>query len=324
VRPGTSRIRRLVIRACWIALGACLLAEVALHFVLGNLAIVPIQADPGDGRCVGLAPGGSSSYTGWFLRIPPVEQEANALGYRGPERPEERGPGTVRIAVIGDSFTYGQGVAADVSLPASLETALARSSGCRVEVMNFGVPALNLHDELEQYRRFARRWRPDLVLLVLFHNDLDESVCALTDRPVQLALLTHWYLYRVLYMTISAGDILREDRSPPAERRRKTWALLDELKGATDADGARLGIVVLGDPAHDEPAFAADAAARGVPFDYLDRNPELPRHQIPGEGHLDPEGNRWLAERIAGWLTRERLLETPRCSPTSTRSSPSG
>jgi hypothetical protein len=68
------------------------------------------------------------------------EQFINIDGLRGPLVPKERTPGTIRIAAVGGSFTFGAGLATQETLPYLLERRLDAASPCRVEVINFAVP----------------------------------------------------------------------------------------------------------------------------------------------------------------------------------------
>ena len=96
----------------------------------------------------------------------------NALGYRGPARPHDRTDGTFRVAVLGDSFTFGWGVAADEAWPALLEERLATHlPGTAVEVLNFGVPGYNTWLQLLHWQRVVARYQPDAVLLGYYSND---------------------------------------------------------------------------------------------------------------------------------------------------------
>src|SRR5690242_10223894 len=85
--------RRRVTVALAVTLSTLLVLELLLSLALGNLDVAPFVLEPGDGRCVGLEPGGQSEYTGMVLRIPPVVHAVNEGGYRGPVRPKEVEPG---------------------------------------------------------------------------------------------------------------------------------------------------------------------------------------------------------------------------------------
>jgi len=118
---------------------------------------------------------------------------ANRLGFRGPDRPFARPPATRRIAVIGDSFVAGYGVADDAVFTARLErllngapaagnppsgqhpSAAERSGPVKTEVINLGRNGTSTIRELDLYERFGRRWQPDVVVLAFFlGNDLVE------------------------------------------------------------------------------------------------------------------------------------------------------
>src|SRR5690606_17281214 len=76
----------------------------------------------------------------WRLR-PDLDQEldgpwrvtSNAEGFRGPREYGPRGP--VRVAAVGDSWTFGWGVDDEDAWPARLEGLLQRKWGRPVEVL---------------------------------------------------------------------------------------------------------------------------------------------------------------------------------------------
>jgi hypothetical protein len=96
-----------------------------------------------------------------------VEQRVNAQGFRGPLIALERTPGTPRIACLGDSHTFGEGVAEEETWPAHLSRALAAP----VEVMNCGVNAYDTLQELLWLERRVLAYQPDLVILQYYIND---------------------------------------------------------------------------------------------------------------------------------------------------------
>jgi len=104
--------------------------------------------------------------------------------------PLSRSPNTFRIVVLGDSYTYGQGVERDKTFPAQLEQMLnAMGSNVRFEVVNLGFCGLNTITEKKiladyginpdtwepdpAYRGLA--YQPDLVLLEYTLNDSSTS-----------------------------------------------------------------------------------------------------------------------------------------------------
>ena len=161
-------------------------SEVVLRQFFGNLALAQLfQFRPGGGRCVALKPRSSVQYTGHRLRTAPVTQEVNAQGFRDETVPEDRNEPSLRIAVLGDSFTYGVGVVEKDMFAAEMGRLLRESRGMRyVEVINFGVPSLNMDEVSLHYDAFVLRWKPDVALWFMWHNDLDALFC---DRSGHMA-----------------------------------------------------------------------------------------------------------------------------------------
>jgi lysophospholipase L1-like esterase len=86
-----------------------------------------------------------------------------------PEKDESR----CRIAVFGDSLTYGYGVGEDRNYPRLIEAAL--SDRYRVEVLNLGVSGRQSADILVMMREYIPRLDPDLVVYGVCLNDLLDS-----------------------------------------------------------------------------------------------------------------------------------------------------
>jgi lysophospholipase L1-like esterase len=102
---------------------------------------------------------------------------ANSLGLRGPERSLDKPAGTRRIAVIGDSFIAGYGVADQEVLTVHLEQLLNAEFTPPTEVINVGRSGSSTVREYDLYRLVARRFSPEIVILAYFlGNDLREVV----------------------------------------------------------------------------------------------------------------------------------------------------
>ena len=141
------------------------LARVPVGTVQINRATVRRSANPRLG--FELRPGASVSAE--------VDYQVNAAGLRGREVEEEKLPGRRRVAVLGDSITFGYWVADGDAYPRQLEALLraARPAAEPVEVLNFGVPGYNLEQSLEVLRARALRFAPDAVVVGLCLNDLE-------------------------------------------------------------------------------------------------------------------------------------------------------
>lgn len=82
-------------------------------------------------------------------------------------------PARHRIALVGDSFTFGLEVRYEQTWGHQLEQAL----GTDYQVLNFGVDGYGTDQAYLRYRRDVVRWHPDVVILGLVSDDLNRSMC---------------------------------------------------------------------------------------------------------------------------------------------------
>jgi hypothetical protein len=117
----------------------------------------------------------------------------NSAGMRDEERSAD--PNAYRIAVFGDSFAFGQGVAADQTFPKQLEKKLQRDSGVPVQVFNFATPGLNTQAELSLLKDRYARFTPNLVI---FQYTLGDDSIGMVESP--------WNKFRIIRQ---AKDLFR-------------------------------------------------------------------------------------------------------------------
>jgi lysophospholipase L1-like esterase len=79
-----------------------------------------------------------------------------------------------RIAVVGDSFTFGSGVELEATFPKQMEKLLLLKK-IPAEVLNFGVIGYNMWQYNVVLEKKALPYHPDLVVLCLFQDDLGAS-----------------------------------------------------------------------------------------------------------------------------------------------------
>jgi hypothetical protein len=148
---------------------AFLVAEVAVR--LSGLAKVSLYTWDAY-RGWGLKPGAS----GWQREEGAGFVSVNRAGFRGPEWTIAKPAATLRVAVVGDSFTEAPQVAYEQTFCAVAERALGGCKGVgarKIQVMNFGTDAYGTAQELITLRRHVWQYSPDLVVLAFFSgNDL--------------------------------------------------------------------------------------------------------------------------------------------------------
>lgn len=129
----------------------------------------------------------------WDLQPGSLEPNGGDLindeGFRGPRIPRERVDGALRVALVGDSCTYGTGVEYPRTWGALLEERL-EEAGREVEILNAGVPGYTLFQAARRFEEAVLPFGPDLVILYLpAWNDFsaamvapDEELAAEPDR----------------------------------------------------------------------------------------------------------------------------------------------
>jgi lysophospholipase L1-like esterase len=114
----------------------------------------------------GLRPGLETTIRGIPIRV-------NAFGLRGPETGAGPAPGVHRVLAIGDSATFGEGLAEADAFPAQLERELTARTGARYEVLNAGVQGYNTENELAFLRSRGLALQPEAIVLGFNLNDFD-------------------------------------------------------------------------------------------------------------------------------------------------------
>jgi lysophospholipase L1-like esterase len=90
-------------------------------------------------------------------------EQVNAAGFRGPEVPLARTPGTLRVATLGDSSSFGLGVRFEQCFTARLVERM-KESGVAVEGLAAGVEGYTVRQGIERYKKRVRPYRPDVVV----------------------------------------------------------------------------------------------------------------------------------------------------------------
>ena len=111
---------------------------------------------------------------GWT--IGPNRRSAHSLyassseGIRAPHKDVTfaEATGKMRIALVGDSYTFGEEVAYEQTWGYFLERAL----GPGFQVLNFGVPAYGLDQAYLRFEKDVPMWKPNIVILGFISHDL--------------------------------------------------------------------------------------------------------------------------------------------------------
>ena len=214
---------------------------------------------------------------GYFSRRWTGTVSLNEQGFRERSFRMPKPAGTYRIAVLGDSFTYGNGLEQGHRYSDRLQQWLPAG----YEVLNFGVAGNNTPHHLDTLRAAVLPADPDFVLLQWFVNDIEGN--DLSGRPQTWPLLpipgwhrwlnAHSALYTVANMRWAEAQIMLgrapsyaeylkartgDENSPDAQR---DAALLREIIASARGRQTPIAIVLFPDPGQD--------LGDGYPFAFL-------------------------------------------------------
>lgn len=99
--------------------------------------------------------------------------ETSNFGFYGNDIQIVKPADTYRIALLGDSYVEGLQVFDRDHFRSIIEKKLAGSYGHNIEVMNFGMSGFGLSDEYCYYSNFVKKFRPDLVVIIIRQGDLE-------------------------------------------------------------------------------------------------------------------------------------------------------
>jgi lysophospholipase L1-like esterase len=202
-----------------------------------------------------------------------VDVQINSDGLRDREYPVTRTTAR-RFLFLGDSLTFGWGVAADATFEAILEAELGRTRP--TEVLNLGIGNYNTVQEVRLLEVKGLKYAPDDVVVFYFINDAEA-----TPRSSAWGFLDRSYAVTFFW---SKGKALRS-RLQPQRSFRSYYAMLYEddrpgwraardafarLKSLCDPAGIRLRVVLLPELHQLDPyAFAPEHAKVASALDAL-------------------------------------------------------
>ncbi len=254
-----------------------------------------------------------------------VTYASNAQGFRSAR---DFDPAEVRgkIAVTGDSFTFGQGVELEETWGGLVEAGLPDAV-----VYNLAMPGFGIDQMWVSVRTQALPLRPDLVIVAFIADDFSRSQTAY--RPDMGMSKPLFQLVDGRVAERAAGDrppaparfIERHSRLLAGLRHASRlvayrfplgewWGLNAAILGAIRSDCREAGVPVLfvylpARGARAFPTLASEMRRVGAPFLDLGQPSEAPAGiHFEVDGHLNRDGHRWVSDAVLGWI-RESLPE---------------
>lgn len=136
----------------------------------------------------------------------------SSQGLRDREYPREK-DGSYRIAVVGDSITFGNMLGEEDLYPTRLESRLNEQSERPVEVVNLGVPGYDIVQNVARLEHHGLQFDPDLVVLGYCSNDIISRSLALEYIRHLGRLESPWYRLRTVQFAEVTADSIRALRA---------------------------------------------------------------------------------------------------------------
>src|SRR5262249_38218439 len=263
----------------------------------------------------------------------------NAHGLRGPEFPLAKPPGVQRVLVLGDSCTFGYLLPEEDAYTSQLQHLLDERRGAgKVHVINAGVPGYGINNEAEFLEHRGLAFHPHAIVVTASSGDLPdagvrknpdsdgESVDMSRElrlyRSVRMSALMNFLQYLFFKVVVWSDPKMSLDHglsatnpSPAVQealrRYEQDFARVTELARAHGVPLLLLfspGQVGLSSDRRVGRARGGALAEKyGVVFvDLLPsfKAERLQKLSLPADGHPTAEGNRLVAEAVAGTLAR--------------------
>lgn len=187
----------------------------------------------------------------WYLELEAEQAEAvpsqsiggQHFGTRPAPKPSAKQPGSYRILFLGDSFTYGSGIADVARIFPSLVVARlnelgARPAGRKYELFNGGIPGSLTDRWVRLFQAAVEPLEPDLVVAVFFLRDGTKGVGGSGDliREIgaEMAALsrTSWF-----FRSSHAYRFFRERSAQRELSRRYLGGMREAYLGAPEQTG---------------------------------------------------------------------------------------
>jgi lysophospholipase L1-like esterase len=292
----------------------------------GNLVVVRgAQVFAFKPHASGVFPGGVDSKRTFPYRT-------NGHGLRDRDRPA-KAPGTKRVLVIGDSYTWGYAVAEEEAYPQVAERLLAQRGRPDIEVINGGIPDYNSRQERQLLEQLMPIYQPDAVFLAYVVNDAEPSTAMPTPPEEVYRHSRSWFLTEVadrLNRRVFRRQLLPSAKDNVANnyldgfddgsvKWRDSREALRQMRDLCGVAGIPFTVLMMPDftQAFDEryglgkihDAVASWGRELNIPVFAvlaLFRGEDHSKWLVPWDGHPNAEAHRRIAECLVG-----RILEEP-------------
>lgn len=258
----------------------------------------------------------------------------NWQGLRDRDRFQKK-PGTKRVLVIGDSYTWGYAVAEEEAFPQTAERLLSERGSPEIEVINGGIPDYNSRQERSLLERLMPIYQPDAVFLAYVVNDAEPSTAMPTPPEETYRHARSWFvteLQEVANRRLFRSRVFRSAKdtvdgnyldgfAEDSLKWRDSKQAIREMLDLCTAARIPFTVLILPDftqpfddgyawrPIHDAVVSWGREMALPV-FDLLVlfRGEDHEALLVPWDGHPNAEGHRRIAEFLVTRILEDRRL----------------
>jgi|GEM_PF-781981 len=276
--------------------------------------------------------------TGYFDADNCLRYRLNNFGFRDHDYTIAKRAGTLRVALLGDSFAFGEGVQLQDAFSRLLEDRL-EAVGREVEVLNFSIGGWGTRDQIAYLEAQGLAFAPDLVLVAYVLNDADYAggldVWEGFRQQYEKSWLRHSAILSFAYAAFAQRFYVTRyveemiNRSLSQESKwAASFAELERGRRMAEANGARFAVAIL--PfMYDLDADHAFLPIHRMITDFC-RRKGIPVRDIlpaflgkrytemwvhPSDPHPNREGHRVIAKALADFILDEGLLRAADAPP---------
>jgi lysophospholipase L1-like esterase len=264
----------------------------------------------------------------------------NGHGLRDRDRPAKQ-PGTRRVLVLGDSYTWGYAVAEEEAFPQAAERLLKARGRADIEVVNGAVPDYNSRQQRQLLAQLLPIYQPDAVFLAYVVNDA-EPCTAMPVPPeetyrharswfvTEAAVLLNRHVFRRRLLPTAkddAGSNYLEGFEEDSLKWRDSREAIREMRDLSAAAGIPFTVMILPDVTQNFDDYAwrpiHDAVARwgrelNLPtFDLLDdfRGRDHQTLLVPWDGHPNAHAHEEIATSLVARILQQLSAGNSRTPP---------
>lgn len=254
----------------------------------------------------------------------------NSQGFRDYEYGLEKPENSIRIAAVGDSTTYGNGVNLEDTYVKQLEKILNNHCNKKVEILNFGAAGASTINELELIQRKVLLYKPDIIMLQIENNDsqvihqirnvdpfLNGIILKLKDSNFEIG---QWLKQKLEFYKYYRY----RKQLTPEEEYSNVIRPLDAIKDISKENNIKLIVVSYDTPYHqsyyprvlqyirenDIPLLDISSTKFGkLSYEEKYVNPKLDKYGIPIDPHPNKNSSKIMAEEISKFLENIDVLE---------------